>query len=81
MTQASYYIVWAAVGGLATFAGPLVGVVSLSILSEYLRPVKEFEPIIYATLLIVAILVFKRGLVGEITRLWVSIAGSGKSST
>ena len=73
MTQANYYIVWAAVGGLTTFAGPLVGTVSLSSLSEYLRPVKEYEPIIYAGLLIVAVLVFKGGLVGGVGRLWDSV--------
>lgn len=76
MTQANYYLVWAAVGGLGTFAGPLVGTVGLSILSEYLRPVKEFEPIIYAALLIVAVLVFKGGLVGGIGRLWAFARGS-----
>jgi branched-chain amino acid transport system permease protein len=70
MTQANYYIAWAAVGGLATFGGPLVGTVSLSILSEYLRPVKEYEPIIYAGLLIIAVLGFRSGLAGGLTRLW-----------
>jgi branched-chain amino acid transport system permease protein len=68
MTQANYYIVWAAVGGLQTFAGPLVGTVALSVLSEYLRPVKEFEPIIYAGLLIFTVLVFKGGLLGAAGR-------------
>jgi branched-chain amino acid transport system permease protein len=78
MTQANYYIVWAAVGGLATFAGPLVGTVGLSILSEYLRPVKEFEPIIYAGLLIISVLVFKGGLVGAMSRLWGFVRGSAE---
>ena len=76
LVQANYYIVWAAVGGLWTFGGPILGVVALNVLSEFLRPVREFEPIIYAGLLIIAILVFKGGLIGALRRLWDALPGS-----
>ena len=69
MIQANYYLVWAAVGGLGSFAGPLVGTAVLSVLSEFLRPVKEYESIIYAGMLICAVLVFKGGLVGASQRM------------
>ena len=70
LNQANYYIVWAAVGGLGSFGGPILGTVSLNILSEFLRPVREYEPIIYASLLITAVLLFKRGLMGALRGLW-----------
>jgi branched-chain amino acid transport system permease protein len=68
LTQSTYYIVWAAVGGLAYFPGPIIGTVVLSIVSEFLRPVKDYENIIYALLLIGSILVFKAGLYGLIQK-------------
>jgi len=77
MVQANYYIVWAAVGGLATFGGPILGVAALNVLSEFLRPVREYEPIIYALLLLVAMLLFKGGLMGAIRRIWDSAGKIG----
>ena len=75
LEQANYYIVWAAVGGLSTFWGPILGTLSLNVLSEFLRPVKEFEPIIYASLLIIVILAFKGGLMGALRGLWEMTPG------
>jgi branched-chain amino acid transport system permease protein len=64
LIQSTYYLVYVAVGGGASIAGPILGTTVLSILSEILRPIKEYEPIIYALLLIGAILLFKGGLLG-----------------
>jgi branched-chain amino acid transport system permease protein len=75
MLQSNYYIVWAAVGGLASFGGPILGTVALSIFSEFLRPVKEYEPIIYASMLIAAMLLFKGGLMGGLRTLWALSRG------
>lgn len=69
LTQSTYYIVYAAVGGLSYFAGPIIGAVALTVLSEFLRPIKDYETIIYALLLIGAILVFRGGLYGFLRRL------------
>jgi branched-chain amino acid transport system permease protein len=64
MNQSAYYIVYVAVGGGANIGGPILGTVVLGILSEFLRPIKEFEPIIYALLLIGIMLFFRAGLLG-----------------
>jgi len=69
LIQSTYYLVYVAVGGGANIAGPILGATVLGVLSEVLRPIKEFEPIIYALLLIGAILLFKGGLLGLVQRL------------
>lgn len=69
LIQSTYYLVYVAVGGGANIAGPILGATVLGVLSEVLRPIKEFEPIIYALLLIGAILVFRGGLLGVVQTL------------
>ena len=60
-----YVLIWAIVGGTATFYGPIVGVVVLTILNEVvLRAlgVDEMRPMIYGAILIVSILFLPNGL-------------------
>jgi hypothetical protein len=45
----------------------------LNILSELLRPVKEFEPIIFALILIGAVLLLQNGLIGLVQTVWQKI--------
>lgn len=80
MNQSNYYMVWNAVGGLGYFGGAIVGTAVLSMLSEFLRPVKEFEPIIYAVLLISAVLFFRAGLWGAGKKIWDIMFGGEKQS-
>ena len=48
LIQSAYYLVYVAVGGSINVFGPILGALVLNILSEFLRPVKEFEPIVFA---------------------------------
>jgi branched-chain amino acid transport system permease protein len=64
MIQSAYYIVFVSVGGEANILGPILGTVVLGILSEFLRPIKDFEIIIYALILIAIMLFFRAGLLG-----------------
>jgi branched-chain amino acid transport system permease protein len=64
MVQSAYYIVFVSVGGEANILGPILGTVVLGILSEFLRPIKDYEIIIYALLLIGIMLFFRAGLLG-----------------
>lgn len=64
MIQSAYYIVFVSVGGEANTLGPILGTVVLGILSEFLRPIKDFEIIIYALILIGIMLFFRAGLLG-----------------
>jgi branched-chain amino acid transport system permease protein len=70
LIQSTYYLVYVAVGGSANVFGPILGALALNILSEFLRPVKEFEPIIFALILIGAVLLLQNGLIGLAQTLW-----------
>lgn len=75
LIQSTYYLVFVAVGGSISVGGPILGTVILSILSEILRPVREFEPIVYGVILIVAVLFLRGGLIGLVQELWYKILG------
>jgi ABC-type branched-subunit amino acid transport system permease subunit len=70
LVQSAYYLVYVAVGGGANVFGPILGALVLNILSEFLRPIKEFEPIVFALILIGAVLLLQGGLVGLVEALW-----------
>ncbi|MBM3584450.1 MAG: branched-chain amino acid ABC transporter permease [Alphaproteobacteria bacterium] len=59
-----YVLVWVIVGGTRTFAGPVIGTVLLTALSEILRVVgvDEYRPAIYGIILILTILFLPQGL-------------------
>lgn len=70
----------AMIGGLGTIAGPILGAVSLTILSEALRSMEEvlkidIRLIIYGLLLILTILFMREGLVGVIKNAWARVKG------
>jgi branched-chain amino acid transport system permease protein len=68
--QSAYYLVYVAVGGSASAFGPILGALALNVLSEFLRPIKEFEPIVFALILIGAVLLLKGGLIGLVEKSW-----------
>ncbi len=70
LIQSAYYLVYVAVGGSINVLGPILGALALNILSEFLRPVKEFEPIVFALILISAVLLLQGGLIGLFGILW-----------
>ncbi len=75
-----YILVWAIVGGLGHFAGPIIGVVVLSIIDEFARSAQEFRPMIYGAILIATILFLPEGLVSlpdRLKPLWNRIRGNG----
>ncbi len=69
LIQSAYYLVYVAVGGSINVFGPILGALVLNILSEFLRPIKEFEPIVFALILIGAVLLLKSGLIGLVETL------------
>jgi branched-chain amino acid transport system permease protein len=73
LIQSAYYLVYVAVGGSINVLGPILGALVLNILSEFLRPIKEFEPIVFALILIGAVLLLKGGLIGLLETLWFRI--------
>ncbi len=61
---ALYIMIYMVVGGQRKYVGPIIGAVILVILSEYLSGVKQYQPLIFATALLVIILFLPEGLVG-----------------
>src|SRR5690606_9844670 len=60
-----YVLIWAIVGGTATFHGPILGVVVLTIVNEViLRALgaDAWRPLLYGVILIVSILFLPKGL-------------------
>jgi len=61
-TTTLYLLVWVVFGGSHTFAGPIIGLVVLTFLSELLRPLVEWVPMIYGTIIILILIFLPNGL-------------------
>lgn len=74
-----YVLIWAIVGGTATFYGPILGVVVLTVLNEVvLRAlgVDEMRPMFYGAILILFILFLPKGLESLVPKIKGWLAGS-----
>ena len=74
-----YVLIWAIVGGTATFYGPILGVVVLTVLNEVVLRrlgVDEMRPMFYGALLILFILFLPDGLENMVTKIKGWLAGS-----
>jgi len=58
-----YAVVYVVVGGQARFAGPIIGAVILTLVPEFSRPLKEYQPIIFGALIIFVIFFMRQGLI------------------
>ncbi|MCX6005885.1 MAG: branched-chain amino acid ABC transporter permease [Chloroflexi bacterium] len=81
-----YIQLYAVLGGLEFYLlGPAVGAVLMTFIPEYLRVIKEYEPIVTGVLLLIVILFFPGGILGTIinsekisgARLWSRISSIG----
>jgi branched-chain amino acid transport system permease protein len=61
-TTTLYLLVWVVFGGSHTFAGPIIGLVVLTFLSELLRPLVEWVPMIFGTIIILILIFLPNGL-------------------
>lgn len=68
--QSAYYLLCVAVGGGDSVVGPILGAIFLGVFTEIIKPVIEFEPIVFGLLLIVAVLYFKYGIFGVLQKAW-----------
>jgi len=57
------------VGGLGTIFGPLVGAFAIVAMENYLAPFGQWVLVIQGVIFVVCVLVFRRGIVGEIANL------------
>ena len=63
-----YVLVWVIVGGTRTFYGPILGVIALSILDEFIREFDEYRPLIYGLILILTVRFLPHGLESLVLR-------------
>jgi len=63
LKQMLFILVWVLVGGLGSFAGPIIGVAVLSTIDESLRGLDELRPGFYGLVLIATMLFLPEGLV------------------
>jgi len=76
-----YVLIWAIVGGTATFYGPIVGVVVLTVLNEVVLrafQLDEMRPMFYGAILIASILFLPNGLESLVPKLKSWFAGIGR---
>jgi branched-chain amino acid transport system permease protein len=57
------------VGGLGTIFGPVVGAITIVAMENYLATMGQWVPVIQGTIFIVCVLLFRRGIVGELAYL------------
>lgn len=57
-----YLIIWVVVGGTATFWGPIVGLVVLTVIFEATRPLLEWRPVLFGGALIFFLIFMPGGL-------------------
>ena len=74
--QMVYVLVWAIVGGTATFYGPILGVVVLTVINEIVLRglgIDTVRPLIYGAILILSVLYLPHGLesLGPKVRAWL----------
>jgi branched-chain amino acid transport system permease protein len=57
-----YLIIWVVVGGTATFWGPIVGLVTMTVAFEATRPLLEWRPVLFGSILIFFLIFMPGGL-------------------
>jgi len=62
-------LVYMLIGGISSFAGPVIGATVLFVVPEVFRDLKEYTPYLYAGILLVVVFVMPEGLVGIPDRL------------
>ncbi|MFO7773754.1 MAG: branched-chain amino acid ABC transporter permease [Dehalococcoidia bacterium] len=64
-----YIVIYMIVGGMKSFAGPIIGALVLTYLPESARVLKEFQPFVFAGILMLVIFLLPDGLVSLPQRL------------
>jgi branched-chain amino acid transport system permease protein len=66
--QTVHYLIFVVIGGMGYFTGPIIAACIFTALPEVLKPLKEYEPAIYALVLLMGILYIPGGLMGLLPR-------------
>ncbi len=69
------------VGGLGTILGPVVGAGVIVSMQNYLKGFGEWVLVIQGAIFVIAVLLFRRGIVGELIHRWPRSGTNGERST
>jgi branched-chain amino acid transport system permease protein len=58
-----YFLVFMVVGGKSRFMGPIVGVIVLSLVVEFIRPMQEYQPMIIGAIALAVVMLLPEGLI------------------
>jgi branched-chain amino acid transport system permease protein len=83
LLQSIYLTMYMIVGGVGSFAGPIIGAAILIIIPELFRGLKEFSPFIFAGILLIMVYIMPQGLVSlpKLVRSWFTERRKGKGIT
>jgi branched-chain amino acid transport system permease protein len=59
-----YLLIYMILGGVRSFAGPIIGVIVLVVIPELFRGFKEFTPFIFGGIMLIVVYLMPRGLAG-----------------
>ena len=62
LTQMIYVIIWVVVGGAVTFWGPIIGLIVITIAFEWTRPLLEWRPLLFGSILIFFLIFLPGGI-------------------
>jgi branched-chain amino acid transport system permease protein len=68
-TMSGEVVLMTLVGGLGTIFGPLVGAFAIVAMENYLAPFGQWVLVIQGVIFVICVLVFRRGIVGEIANM------------
>lgn len=69
-TLSAAFIAMAALGGLGTLRGPVLGAIIVTIIPEYFRFIQNYRLLIYGLILVLILMFQPQGLLGEKSYLW-----------
>jgi len=73
-----WLVIYVLVGGIESFAGPIVGTFILFLMPEMVRDLKYYSPFVSVAVLLLVVYLAPTGLVGLPRLLWPSKSGEGK---
>lgn len=79
INQMVYLIIWVVVGGVSTFAGPIIGVSVMTLVFESLRFLEELRPLVAGGILVLFLTVMPGGLDVLAIRAWTLVRNAGGS--
>ena len=63
VTMSIYMLLYLVVGGRKRFAGPIVGTIVMTLITEFTRPVAQYQPMMIGVIAILVMLLMPEGLV------------------